>query len=587
MFVSRRDAPAHKAAWLFMNLGQWRWLKEGRFGVLTRACARLLRRGVALLEISTPEAEQLLRRVTTMERDLMLPVKAAGIGMLLYAFSHGWIKQALETLPIDAEEWAQYSLRYYIPANVPAPVDLAEWTRYFFRYYIPANVVFAGVLLALRRLPLGLVQWVVFVSGLLDIILLSALTVLTGGYQSTLYWLFLALIVRSAVSVPRATSQLALHFTIIICYVMAGVLQVQVAQGLLQQARVFENQRRFDELAASRRLQRHAPALELSVQSEEVLWPPPKMRAPVSPPAGRAGASSPLASHPESAVRASAEMGVMGESPAEPLLVRLTLLLLMSVCAYGVQVLFERQRKAQEEAREFALREGQLHAAGRLAAEFAHQIKNPLAIINNAAFSLQRALKQRRAIPPEQVQIIQEEVERSDQIITEIMGYAQLSEGRVEKLNVIEELDRAIERVFPPAAGYPVQVHRDYGSGFPPLLMLRRHVSEAFLNLLQNAREALDGQGGNVSIRALCHSDYSIEVSIADDGPGIPPDKREQVFEAYYTTKQKGTGLGLATVKHNVELYGGSVRLESELGKGARFTLVFPARTLLKLAQTT
>ena len=80
---------------------------------------------------------------------------------------------------------------------------------------------------------------------------------------------------------------------------------------------------------------------------------------------------------------------------------------------------------------------------------------------------------------------------------------------------------------------------------------------------------------------------FRFDVSIADDGPGIPSDKRERIFEAYYTTKEKGTGLGLATVKHNVELYGGSVRVESELGKGALFRLVFPAKTLLKLETQT
>ena len=93
-------------------------------------------------------------------------------------------------------------------------------------------------------------------------------------------------------------------------------------------------------------------------------------------------------------------------------------------------------------------------------------------------------------------------------------------------------------------------------------------------------------QGGNVFVEAHCLPDYSIEVSIRDDGPGIPPDKLERIFEAYYTTKEKGTGLGLAIVKHNVELYGGTVRVESELGKGARFILLFPAKTLMKLAQT-
>jgi len=57
----------------------------------------------------------------------------------------------------------------------------------------------------------------------------------------------------------------------------------------------------------------------------------------------------------------------------------------------------------------------------------------------------------------------------------------------------------------------------------------------------------------------------------------------EKIFEAYFTTKERGTGLGLAIVKHNVETYGGTVQVESELGKGTRFVLVFPGRTLMKL----
>jgi len=101
------------------------------------------------------------------------------------------------------------------------------------------------------------------------------------------------------------------------------------------------------------------------------------------------------------------------------------------------------------------------------------------------------------------------------------------------------------------------------------------------MNVLQNARDALEGRSGEVRITAQCWPDQSIAVSISDDGPGIPPDKLGRIFEAYYTTKERGTGLGLATVKHNVELYGGHVSVESELGKGARFTLIFPAKTLL------
>jgi signal transduction histidine kinase len=100
--------------------------------------------------------------------------------------------------------------------------------------------------------------------------------------------------------------------------------------------------------------------------------------------------------------------------------------------------------------------------------------------------------------------------------------------------------------------------------------------------LLQNAREALDGMGGNIFIKARLLKDFSTEISFGDDGPGIPPDKRERIFEPYYTTKEKGTGLGLATVKHNVEIYGGQVRVESELGKGTRFILLFPPRALMR-----
>ena len=372
----------------------------------------------------------------------------------------------------------------------------------------------AGLLLGIRHVPLGVIEWAVFVVTLVDGVFLSALTLVTGGYDSILYWLFLALIARTSVSVPRATSQLMLNLTLSACYIVAGAIEISIAE-------------------------------HLEAQGLYLLERPP--------------------------------------TPTEPLVLRLTLLLLMTLCCYAVQVLLERQRQAEEEAREFAVREGQLHSAGRLAAEIAHQIKNPLAIINNAAFSLERALREGKPVKAEQIRIIQEEVERSDRIITQIMGYAQLSEGRVEKLSVTEELDRAIAQVFPAGSHYDVTIERNYAPDFPPLLMQRRHVSETFVNLLQNAREALDGKKGKIQVTALCRRDYSTEVSIADNGPGIPPEKLERIFEAYYTTKEKGTGLGLATVKHNVELYGGKVRLESELGKGSRFILLFPARTLMRL----
>jgi signal transduction histidine kinase len=273
------------------------------------------------------------------------------------------------------------------------------------------------------------------------------------------------------------------------------------------------------------------------------------------------------------------------EDWGQPFVLRLVVLLLTTICCSGLELLLERQQLAAEEAGEFAAREGQLRSAGRLAAEFAHQIKNPLAVINNAAFSLQRAARENKPAAPQQIEIIQEEVARADKVITQIMGYAQLSEGRVEKLSAIGELESAIAQVFPAAVPGKIKIHRDFGHGFPPLLMQRGHLSEILVNLLQNAREAL-GEKGNILITAKSDRDHSVEISICDDGPGIVPDKLERVFEAYYTTKANGTGLGLAIVKHNVELYGGTVCVESKLGQGAKFILTFPVKTLPPPSQT-
>jgi signal transduction histidine kinase len=274
---------------------------------------------------------------------------------------------------------------------------------------------------------------------------------------------------------------------------------------------------------------------------------------------------------------------VVAEPGTESFILRLIILVLMTASCYGVQLLSFRQRMSEEEARKSSARNDELRAAGRLAAEIAHQLKNPLGIINNAAFSLHRGLKEGRNDVSQQIGIIREEIERSDRIITQLMGYAQLSEGRVEKLDLCEDLDRAIAEVFPPGTTYEIQIHRHYGANLPALLMQRNHFSVVLVNVLQNAREALKGQG-NIHVHARSPDDGLVEVVIEDDGPGISADKQDKVFEAYFTTKEKGTGLGLAIVKHNVELYGGDVWVESELGKGARFVIAFPAKTLIKTA---
>ena len=131
---------------------------------------------------------------------------------------------------------------------------------------------------------------------------------------------------------------------------------------------------------------------------------------------------------------------------------RVVILLLMTICCFGVQAILDIQRRRYEENLEFAVRRAQLQTAGRLSAEIAHRLKNPLGIINNAAYTLNRSLSADKTSSREQIQIVREEVDRADRILTELMDYARLAEGKVEKLDVVEELERAIAEVLPPAS---------------------------------------------------------------------------------------------------------------------------------------
>lgn len=481
---------------------------------LRKLAARLLHS----VELPAPETAARLRRILAIERNIVLPIKILFTALLLYSLGKTpWIG-----IPLGSFEVTVTSLNT------------------FFGIYTGANLVCAVILLNAQRLPFPLVQWTVFTSNLVDGLFFGAFSLVAGGYDSPLFWVFLLLIIRNAAANPPVWSQLVLNLCVSLCFGVAGLMDHELTR---------------------------------QVQSELIATATPlKIRGTTN----AAELFSTFAVNPDGIV-----MNVDAEGDTEGILLRLIVLGLASVWLYGVQVLLEKQRLATAEAAEFASREAQLRSAGRLAAEFAHQIKNPLAIINNATYSLQRNLKTGKGDPERQLGIITEEVERANDILNQVMGYGELTEGRVEKLDLLEEIRRAQGQAFPDGIGLGIAFKLNARGPFPPLLMQRRHLSEVFLNLFQNAREALQGHG-TVSVYASVRRDATVEVTVADDGPGIPAEQLTRVFESYFTTKQRGTGLGLAIVKNNVELYGGTVRAESELGKGARFTLVFPAKASSK-----
>jgi signal transduction histidine kinase len=344
------------------------------------------------------------------------------------------------------------------------------------------------------------------------------------------YWMFIVLIVRNSISVPIPVTQISMNLLTAAGYATAIVIW----KGWI-------------------------------VQEQEDPWNtilPPVAGSEASGEGGGASQSSEL-------------------YEGSLFTIRVFFLVLMTALCYGVQVLFDRDQQARFEAREYALRREQLRSTGRLAAEIAHRLKNPLAIINNAVFTLRRNFNVKEDNLPKQLEMIRSEVERSDMILTELMGYARLSEGQVEKIDVKHELRSALDEVFPLDHSFGIRVKEDVHGILPSLMMQRVHLREIVINLLVNAREAA-GVGGRVKVSCKALPNYTIELRVKDSGPGVPGDHRERIFEAYFTTKEKGTGLGLAIVKQNTELYGGEIQMESELGKGTEFILTFPTRTLLQ-----
>ena len=423
-------------------------------------------------------------RIRFMERNTVLPVKAVYFLVLIfYLYFIEWPE-----MDSDRVRWT-----------------LLRTIQWFFIFCLIVNVIIGVMLIRMEEFTTRVLREVVFSICLFDALLLAMMTELTGGFESFLFWMFLGLQVRNAISMPIATTQIVANLSVSVIYLCAGAFDIVVSR------------------------------------SEEELE------------------------------------NITGE----PVVLRALLLMLMTACGYGLQVLIDKQRRVEDEEDEFDRRQSQLQASGRLAAEIAHQVKNPLGIINNAAFALGQVMDENETAK-RQVSLIREEVNRADQIITKLMGYAQLVEGRLARLDVNEALDAAVLQVFPKGSKFGTRIRREYGIALPPLLAQPEHISEVFVNVIQNAREVLS-DNGEIQIKTSYEGDYRFRVVIEDNGPGIPADLLESVFEPYHTTKEKGTGLGLAIVRHNTELYGGTVEIESELGKYTRFNLLFPGRTAIRL----
>ncbi len=225
---------------------------------------------------------------------------------------------------------------------------------------------------------------------------------------------------------------------------------------------------------------------------------------------------------------------------------------------------------ALDAARERELEAERLRAFREVARRVAHEIKNPLTSMRIAVDQLQRAGGPTGGRAAMAIQVLFAETDRLERLAKEFSEFGRLPEGPQSEIDLVELLEELGRTGVP--ADVKVTVHANGG----PRTLLGHYepLRRAFANLYRNAAEAMKGRG---AIDVTVTGDGSgLAVTIADHGPGIPADVRQRVFEPYFTTKDDGTGLGLALVRVTLEAHRGTISITETPGGGATFSIVFP-----------
>jgi two-component system, NtrC family, sensor histidine kinase HydH len=242
-----------------------------------------------------------------------------------------------------------------------------------------------------------------------------------------------------------------------------------------------------------------------------------------------------------------------------------------------------RLEQAQEEAR----RSERLAALGQMSAGLAHEIRNPLGVIKGSAEMLHQKLGESNPLASELAGYISSETNRLSALVTRFLDFARPLHTELAPQEITAALDRALHSVALSSTRKeedPVRVERNYEANLP-LVPLDESLSEqAFVNLIQNAYDAMGSGGGTLRVAAARANNTNregVEVRIEDTGPGIPAELREQIFNPFVTTKKTGVGLGLSIVSRIIDGHHGTIRVETGREasgqRGACFVVFFPA----------
>lgn len=230
-----------------------------------------------------------------------------------------------------------------------------------------------------------------------------------------------------------------------------------------------------------------------------------------------------------------------------------------------------RRTEALQQAQEAMIRQEKLAVLGQLAGSVGHELRNPLAVINNAVYYLRAVLPQADEKVHQYLDMIQQEVYTAEKIINDLLNFSRLKGGEPEPVDLAEVVKRALLRLEIPEG---IQVHVDLPPDLPQIRADALQLEQVVTNLATNAVQAMP-QGGELWIAAQA-ADGELRLAVRDSGVGIPPENMPHIFEPLFTTRARGIGLGLAVCKRLVEAHGGRIEVVSQPGQGATFTVILP-----------
>jgi signal transduction histidine kinase len=231
--------------------------------------------------------------------------------------------------------------------------------------------------------------------------------------------------------------------------------------------------------------------------------------------------------------------------------------------------------------------EAQLHQAekgavvGRLAAAIAHEIRNPLNYINltldHLRSSFAPADSAKRETFARLTEQLKTEVGRINRHITDFLKYSRPSMLELQPVDLRAAAEDALRVIAVQAADSGIRTKVETEGEIPVVLADRESLRSILTNLLINAFQAIDGEGGDITVKLSADRESQLaQIQVVDTGHGIPSEDIGKVFEPYYSTKDTGTGLGLAIVRKALEDHGGTISVSSRQGGGTTFTITLP-----------